>query len=118
MSATAVHRAPANPCMTCGACCTSFVVPFYWREADDAGGRVPAALTEPLPPHRLCMAGTNSKSPRCIALEGEVGKATSCSIYADRPSPCRAFTRHGEAGADNDSCTRARARYGLPALGL
>jgi len=109
---------PANPCMSCGACCASFVVPFYWSEADDAGGGVPVALTEPLPPHRLCMAGTNAKSPRCLALAGEVGVSVSCTIYADRPTPCRAFQHHGEAGADNDSCTRARARYGLPALGL
>ncbi len=37
-----------NPCMTCGACCAYFRVSFYWAEADDAGGLVPSALTEPL----------------------------------------------------------------------
>ena len=39
-----------NPCMTCGACCAYFRVSFYWAEADDAGGPVPSALTEPLTP--------------------------------------------------------------------
>ncbi len=39
-----------NPCMTCGACCAYFRVSFYWAEADDAGGLVPSALTEPLTP--------------------------------------------------------------------
>jgi uncharacterized protein len=110
--------APVNPCVRCGACCASFVVPFYWSEADDAGGRVPAALTEPLPPHRLCMAGTNTKSPRCAALAGTVGESVSCTIYTDRPTPCRAFARHGDAGQANESCTRARERHGLPPLPL
>ncbi|MGN2398423.1 YkgJ family cysteine cluster protein, partial [Klebsiella quasipneumoniae] len=46
-----------NPCMTCGACCAYFRVSFYWAEADDAGGLVPAALTEPLTPFLRCMSG-------------------------------------------------------------
>ncbi|ENJ4382725.1 YkgJ family cysteine cluster protein, partial [Salmonella enterica] len=37
-----------NPCMTCGACCAYFRVSFYWAEGDDASGRVPASLTEPV----------------------------------------------------------------------
>jgi len=107
-----------NPCTSCGACCATFRVSFYWREGDTAGGTVPTALTESLPPHRLCMAGTNAAAPRCIALAGQVGDAAQCTIYANRPSPCREFQRHGEDGADNEACTRARARYGLPPLPL
>ncbi len=50
-----------NPCMTCGACCAYFRVSFYWAEADDAGGLVPSALTEPLTPFLRCMSGTNQR---------------------------------------------------------
>lgn len=50
-----------NPCMTCGACCAYFRVSFYWAEADDAGGTVPSALTEPLTPFLRCMSGTNQR---------------------------------------------------------
>ncbi|WP_374212354.1 YkgJ family cysteine cluster protein [Thiothrix subterranea] len=32
-----------NPCMTCGACCASFRVSFYWGETDAA----PLALYPP-----------------------------------------------------------------------
>ena len=105
-----------NPCQTCGACCASFRVSFYWGEGAEAGGGVPAALTEPLPPHRLCMAGTNSKAPRCIALSGKVGEAVGCGIYTRRSSTCREFLADGAA---DSACTRARAKYGLaPLAGL
>ena len=86
---------------------------FYWAEGAQAGGGVPAALTEALPPHRLCMAGTNSKTPRCIALAGEVGGRVSCGIYAQRSSTCREFAADGSA---DSACTRARAKYGLAPL--
>ena len=43
----------------------------------------------------------------CIALEGELGKSVSCSIYADRPSACRQF----EAGSE--SCLHLREKAGL-----
>ncbi|SXC75106.1 putative ferredoxin [Klebsiella quasipneumoniae] len=59
-----------NPCMTCGACCAYFRVSFYWAEADDAGGLVPSALTEPLTPFLRCMSGTNQRQGRCAALSG------------------------------------------------
>ncbi len=106
----------ADACMDCGACCAAFRVSFHWREGDDAGGHVPITFTQPLPPHRLCMTGTNAHAPHCAALEGEVGKRVSCRIYAQRPSPCREFHRHGEGGVGNEACTRARAVYGLPPL--
>ncbi|EJF2880940.1 YkgJ family cysteine cluster protein, partial [Escherichia coli] len=44
-----------NPCMTCGACCAFFRVSFYWAEADDAGGTIPARLTEQISPFHRCM---------------------------------------------------------------
>lgn len=33
---------------------------------------------------------------RCIALVGEVGKRTSCSIYENRPVGCRHYEVGGE----------------------
>lgn len=80
-----------NPCMTCGACCAYFRVSFYWAEADDAGGLVPSALTEPLTPFLRCMSGTNQRQSRCAALSGDIGDAVHCTIYENRPSPCREF---------------------------
>ncbi|QKJ87298.1 Zinc/iron-chelating domain-containing protein [Paramixta manurensis] len=105
-----------NPCITCGACCAHFRVSFYWAEANDAGGCVPADLTEQLNLFMRNMRGTNSKTPRCVALEGEIGQCVSCTIYEDRPTPCRAFAQSGEDNVANPACDRARARYGLPPL--
>lgn len=101
----------SNPCQTCGACCANFRVSFYWGEADDApGGIVPAQLTEAVSPHLRCMKGTASNPVRCVALVGEVGKRVSCSIYPQRPSPCREFDVLEEDGAANLRCTELRAR--------
>ncbi|MFP9227811.1 YkgJ family cysteine cluster protein [Pectobacterium cacticida] len=105
-----------NVCMHCGACCGFFRVSFYWAEADDGGGLVPSQLTEPLTPFLCCMVGTNSKKPRCQALEGRIGDAVRCAIYDNRPSPCREFMPSGENGQINEACDRARASYGLPPL--
>lgn len=112
-----------NPCLTCGACCAFFRVSFYWGEADRAmGGTVPVNLTEDLNDFRRCMKGTNSARPRCVALFGTIGKSVRCSIYPDRPTPCR------KAGVDwensvieigdeeLDRCDRARAALGLTPL--
>lgn len=105
-----------NPCMSCGACCAYFRVSFYWAEGDDAGGPVPTHLTEPLSPFLRCMSGTNQKQCRCVALEGTPGVSARCTIYNERPSPCREFPMSGENGEVNEACDRARARFGLPPL--
>ncbi|MEB7537530.1 YkgJ family cysteine cluster protein [Pantoea anthophila] len=105
-----------NPCISCGACCAHFRVSFYWAEADDAGGLVPTDLTEPLSLLMRNMRGTNDRTPRCIALQGEIGGCVSCGIYEQRPTPCREFLLSGEGGIHNEACDRARARYGLPPL--
>ena len=95
-------------CQRCGACCAAFRVAFYWGESDQLpGGLVPIALTQPLRHHELCMRGTDSKEPHCIALQGRLGEWVSCAIYDRRPSPCREVTpgdRH---------CLAARARRGI-----
>jgi len=114
-------KTQSNPCLTCGACCAHYRVSFFWEEASpEYGGRVPEHLTEDVTEFIRCMKGTNQKSPRCIALTGEVGKAARCAIYPDRPSPCREFGIHyinPHIVAEKDAlerCNRARAAFNLP----
>lgn len=102
--------------MTCGACCAFFRVSFHWSELQSAGGLVPDALTAQISPHRNCMAGTSSKTPRCTALVGEIGQAVTCTLYSDRPSPCREFSCNADTVEYNEGCDKARAHYGLPPL--
>ena len=71
-------------CTHCGACCATFRVSFYWSE----GAALPPDYTEALTPVYDCMAGTNQAQPKCIALEGEVGREVNCSVYALRSSTC------------------------------
>lgn len=98
-------------CQSCGACCAQFRVSFYWAEADDApGGTVPVALTRPLGGLHRCMAGTEHKPVRCVALQGEVGRSVACGIYAQRSSTCRSVMP-GDA-----QCRKARAAHGLADL--
>ncbi len=105
-----------SPCLSCGACCAFFRVSFYWGECQSAGGNVPDRLTAQVSPHHACMLGTESSPTRCTALLGEVGGQVRCTIYDERPSPCREFAVHGENSLANEACNRARARYGLPPL--
>jgi Fe-S-cluster containining protein len=95
-------------CQRCGACCAYFRVSFYWAEADDApGGTVPVDLTRQISPHHRCMAGTEARPARCVALGGEIGHAVGCTIYAQRSSACR------ELQPGDEKCLRARAAHGL-----
>ncbi|HEY5763065.1 MAG TPA: YkgJ family cysteine cluster protein [Rhodocyclaceae bacterium] len=105
-----------NPCLDCGVCCTHFRISFYWAEADDAGGTVPANMTEHLQQHLRCMKGSNQTPRRCAALLGEVGQGVRCTIYPQRPSPCREFPVFHDDGTPNEACQRLRATIGLPPL--
>jgi len=97
-----------NPCQSCGACCMTYRVSFYWADADARG--LPPALTEQVNAHFSCMAGTNTKAPRCAALQGEPGGQYACSVYEQRPEPCR------EVQIGDAKCLQARARHALAAL--
>jgi Fe-S-cluster containining protein len=106
-----------HPCQTCGACCAAYRVAFHWSEAaPELGGATPPGLTVALDPHRVAMAGTLVEPIRCAALQGEVGIATRCTIYAARPSPCRELVASWERGVRSPQCDRARARHGLAPL--
>lgn len=107
-----------NPCMTCGACCAYFRVSFYWAEGDDASGRVPASLTEPVTPFLRCMAGTNQKQPHCKALIGTPGENVSCAIYENRPSTCRELRRVIAPARDTDYHRFTKICFSIPLLML
>jgi len=112
MPASSVH-----PCLRCGACCATYRVAFYWAEVASATpGGVPDALVEPLRPHESAMRGTSAGTPRCVALEGTLGERVHCTIYPQRPTPCREVAASYEAGAPSAQCDLARARHGLPPL--
>ncbi|AXF84595.1 hypothetical protein DTO96_100304 [Ephemeroptericola cinctiostellae] len=101
----------SDACIRCGACCASFRVSFYWAETDaHPSGCVPEALTEPVSPYFVAMKGTNQARLRCVALQGEIGQAAGCGIYALRSTTCRDF----EMG--DERCLAARALHGLPPL--
>jgi uncharacterized protein len=103
-----------NPCLKCGACCAFFLVSFPSHEADQStGGLVPFELTGASANSRRCMKGTETKQPRCIALNGFIGTQVNCLIYKNRPSTCRAFRRSWAKNSSNFLCDRARAAYGL-----
>lgn len=114
-----MHYMGPHPCLTCGACCAHFRVAFYWREAnpEDHENAVPLNLTEDLTPTERCMKGTGTKHKnKCIALRGRVGEQVACTIYQNRPTPCRAFTASYENGKRNERCDLARAHHGLSPL--
>ena len=95
-------------CQSCGACCAFFRVSFYWAETDaHPEGSVPQALTTAISPHHVAMQGTTRKPPRCVALDGDIGKSVGCRIYEQRSSTCREF----EMGSEG--CLKARKQHQL-----
>lgn len=94
-----------NPCQGCGACCAySANWPRFSTEDDAALGLIPEALVNDR------QSGMRCERDRCCALEGNVGVATACAIYAVRPEVCRSC----EPG--DPECNLARRRYGLRPL--
>ncbi len=91
-----------NPCMTCGACCAYFRVSFYWAEADDAGGLVPSALTEPLTPFLPPISARAAARP-CLAISAMPFTAL--------------FMKTGLRRVANSPCPGKMARKTMPATG-
>ena len=103
-----------HPCLTCGACCAYFRVSFYWAESLPDSFHVPEDLIEIVTPQLVAMK--RDANNRCVALKGEVGKESLCSIYEKRSSSCRDFIASFENGEHNELCDRARAKFNLPPL--
>ncbi|TCB49362.1 YkgJ family cysteine cluster protein [Acinetobacter sp. ANC 4779] len=90
-----------DACLSCGACCAYFRVSFYWAE----GLAMPDHYTQPVTAVYSCMTGTHQKSPRCIALTGEIGKQVSWGMYQARSSSCK------EVKIADEQCNKARRAY-------
>lgn len=71
---------------------------------------MPEHYTEPVTAVYACMAGTNNLQPRCVALQGEIGRQVSCGMYQARSASCR------EVQIADAQCNKARAAHGLIAL--
>ncbi|MFN3454864.1 MAG: YkgJ family cysteine cluster protein [Pseudobdellovibrio sp.] len=108
-----------HPCQKCGACCASFRVSFYWREAEKTDTQHPVPSNywiESTPEHRVMKGTENKHHPKCCALKGKVGQSVGCEIYTHRPTPCRSFQASYENGSYNSRCDEARAKHGLKPL--
>ncbi len=76
------------------------------------GDRVPAHMIERTPRGDEQMA--RGEDGWCVAIDEQ---RQNCSIYEQRPSPCREFAplaAHGRRG--DQACDDARRRHGLPRL--
>lgn len=109
-----------NPCLTCGACCATYRVSFYWSETVPAlHGYVPIELTTKVNPFFRCMKGTQYKPVRCIALDGVIGKSVKCTIYNQRSSTCKTFGVYWKNGQpfakleEQIRCNKARRMHRL-----
>jgi Fe-S-cluster containining protein len=93
----------ANPCQSCGACCAySAEWPRFSLESEEALALIPPPLVDDSRGRMRC------EGNRCLALKGEIGKSTACSIYAARPEVCRACQ------PGDPECLTARQHYSLP----
>ena len=100
-----VQSESSSPCTTCGACCSySAEWPRFSTEDDEALARIPEALVAEN------LSGMRCDGERCMALDGKIGVATRCTIYADRPQVCR------DCQPGDEECQMARARYGFPPI--
>ncbi len=94
-----------SPCQSCGACCAyASDWPRFSLESDADLARIPAKYVA------ASGSGMACSGNRCTALEGTVGTATACAVYAVRPEVCRACEPGDEA------CTMARRHHGMNPL--
>jgi uncharacterized protein len=89
-------------CRDCGACCAySAEWPRFSLENEVDLDRIPRAYVDDARGRMRC------EGDRCSALTGEIGIATSCTIYAVRPQVCRACL------PGDDACRTARRSFNL-----
>jgi hypothetical protein len=97
--------AAESPCQTCGACCAySRDWPRFALETEEEILAIPQHYVDDARGTMRC------EGDRCMALSGEIGVATACTLYAVRPEVCRACQ------PGDDSCNVARAHYGMAAI--
>ncbi|RTL54115.1 MAG: YkgJ family cysteine cluster protein [Bradyrhizobiaceae bacterium] len=94
-----------SPCQSCGACCAySSEWPRFTIEDDAALDLIPEKFVND------ALSGMRCDGTRCCALDGRIGIATSCGIYAVRPEVCR-VCQPGDT-----ECNLARREAGLAEL--
>lgn len=92
-------------CQACGACCAySADWPRFGLETEAEIAAIPREYVDDARGTMRCMG------ERCAALQGKIGVATACTLYAVRPQVCRSCQ------PGDDSCTLARQRFNLPAI--
>jgi len=92
-------------CQSCGACCCySQNWPRFSVESDEELALIPSGFVN------ARQSGMRCEGDRCSALQGEIGKATACGVYAVRPEVCRTCMP-GDA-----ECAMARRKFGLPTI--
>ncbi len=104
--------APIPDCLTCGACCASFVCVDVASDnavsAKDCWDITKCGKSGQFTVDRFIKRKETDFS--CTALEGEIGENVSCRVYENRPRMCRQF----EAGSDR--CHAVRRAYGIEAF--
>ncbi len=89
-------------CQSCGACCAySDTWPRFSLESDAEIAAIPEALIA------ANLGGMRCQDNRCLALAGEIGKWTGCSVYEVRPQVCRSCM------PGDDACVIARRHFRL-----
>ena len=108
-----------SACFQCGQCCQHFRVSFYHGEVEGNGtGTVPADMVTQLKPHLCCMKGTEKGNGKCVALAYTESEGYRCTIYENRPSPCREFNMMNDDGSVNSDCNQLRMAIGLSSLSI
>lgn len=105
LSVSARSREPQPDCETCGACCVLAVIVAVGHDDKERLNEYWDITTDDFVIERVL--GRDIETGRCVHLDGNLGSRVSCSIYADRPSPCRAF----EPGSDR--CLEYRRMCGV-----
>lgn len=82
-------------CTKCGACCAKpGKITIFRKEIYDGLKEVinPALAKSTMPFGKdYTFIPNNDNSPRCLHLQGELGKNVACKIYSDRPAFCRMY---------------------------
>ena len=98
---------PSSCCQSCGACCSySANWPRFSIESDEELAAIPETLVNER------QSGMRCVGDRCSALQGDIGKATACGIYAARPEVCRTCM------PGDTECAMARRKFGLPTIAI
>lgn len=91
-----------DDCRTCGACCAySADWPRFSLESEEALSRIPEAYVDHDKGRMRCNGN------RCVALQGKIGVAATCTVYEARPIVCR------DCLPGDEACLIARRHHGL-----